>query len=47
MTDNLALGGSAVEELKLVVLTDKELFNKKSKDITAKNRTTTRKALII
>lgn len=38
LADNLALGGSAVEELKLVVLTDKELFNKKSKDITAKKQ---------
>ena len=36
ITDNLALGGSLVEDLGLVVLTDKELFNKKSKDITSK-----------
>lgn len=36
LTDNLALGGSLVEDLGLVVLTDKELFNKKSKDITSK-----------
>lgn len=36
LTENLALGGSLIEDLKLVVLTDKELFNKKSKDITSK-----------
>ena len=39
LTDNIALGGSQVEDFKLVVLTDKELFNKKSKDITAKKQT--------
>lgn len=39
LTDNLALGGSLIEDLKLVVLTDRELFNKKSKDITAKKQT--------
>ena len=39
LTDNLALGGSQIDDLKLVVLTDKELFNKKSKDITAKKQT--------
>lgn len=39
LTENLALGGSLIEDLKLVVLTDKELFNKKSKDITAKKQT--------
>lgn len=38
LTDNLALGGSVIEDLKLVILTDKELFNKKSKDITAKKQ---------
>jgi len=38
LTDNLSLGGSQVEDLKLIVLTDKELFNKKSKDITAKKQ---------
>ena len=31
LAENLALGGSEVEDLKLVVLTDKELFNKKGK----------------
>ncbi len=39
ITDNLALGGSLVEDIKLAVLTDKELFNKKSKDITARKQT--------
>ena len=38
ITENLALGGSLTEDLKLVVLTDRELFNKKSKDITAKKQ---------
>lgn len=38
LTDNLALGGSIIEDFKLVVLTDKELFNKKSKDITAQKK---------
>lgn len=38
LTDNLALGGSIVEDFKLVVLTDKELFNKKSKDITSQKK---------
>ena len=38
LMDNLALGGAVVEDLKLVVLTDKELFNKKSKDITARKQ---------
>lgn len=37
--ENISLGGAAVEDFKLVVLTDKELFNKKSKDITSKKRT--------
>lgn len=36
IAENLALGGSVVEDFKLIVLTDKELFNKKSKDITAR-----------
>ena len=36
LTENIALGGSLIEDFKLVVLTDRELFNKKSKDITAK-----------
>ena len=39
ITDNLALGGSLLEDAKIIVLTDKELFNKKSKDITAKKQT--------
>lgn len=39
LTENLALGGSLVEDLKLIVLTDKELFNKKSKDITSRKHT--------
>ena len=39
LTENLALGGSLIEDYKLVILTDKELFNKKSKDITAKKQT--------
>lgn len=38
ITDNLALGGAFVEDFNLVVLTDKELFNKKSKDITAQKK---------
>lgn len=38
ITENLALGGALIEDFKLVVLTDKELFNKKSKDITAKKQ---------
>ena len=38
ITDNLALGGCEIVDLKLVVLTDKELFNKKSKDITSQKR---------
>ena len=36
ITENIALGGSLIEDFKLVILTDKELFNKKSKDITTK-----------
>ncbi len=38
LTDNLALGGSYIEDFDLIVLTDKELFNKKSKDITAQKK---------
>ena len=38
LTDNIALGGSIIEDYKLVILTDKELFNKRSKDITAKKQ---------
>lgn len=32
--DNVSMSGSLIEPYKLVVLTDKELFNKRSKDIT-------------
>ena len=32
--DNMALSGSIIEDCKLVIITDKELFNKRSKDIT-------------
>lgn len=38
LTDNLALGGTIIEDLRLVVLTDKELFNKKAKDITSQKK---------
>lgn len=38
LTENLALNGSQADDLKLIVLTDKELFNKKSKDITAQKK---------
>ena len=38
ITENLALGGSEITDFKLVILTDKELFNKKSKDITAQKK---------
>ena len=38
VVENLALGGSVLEDFKIVVLTDKELFNKKSKDITGQKR---------
>ena len=36
LTENIALGGSLIEDFNLAVLTDQELFNKKSKDITAR-----------
>ncbi len=36
--DNLSLGGAVIEDLKLILLTDRELFNKKSKDITKQKR---------
>ena len=38
--DNLSLGGAILNDFKVIILTDKELFNKKSKEITAvrKNR---------
>ena len=35
ITDNIVLSGSIIEDCKLVILTDKEFFNKRSKDITA------------
>ena len=38
--DNLSLGGAILNDFKVIILTDKELFNKKSKEVTAvrKNR---------
>ncbi len=38
ITSNIAFGGSLIENLRLCVLSDKELFNKKSKDITSSKR---------
>ena len=38
ITSNLSCGGTLIEDLKLCVLSDKELFNKKSKDITSSKR---------
>lgn len=35
ITNNIALAGSILEDCKLIIITDKEFFNKKSKDITA------------
>ncbi len=34
ITDNAVLAGSIIEDCKLIIITDKELFNKRSKDIT-------------
>ncbi len=34
ITDNIAFAGSKTEDCKLIIITDKELFNKRSKDIT-------------
>ncbi len=34
VTNNIVLAGSIIEDCKLVVITDKEFFNKRSKDIT-------------
>ena len=34
ITDNAVLAGSLIEDCKLIIITDKELFNKRSKDIT-------------
>jgi len=38
MTSNIACGGAMIEDLRLCILGDKELFNKKSKDITTSKR---------
>ena len=38
LTGNTAFGGSVINSFKLVILTDKELFNKKSTDITVAKR---------
>lgn len=38
ITSNIASGGAVIEDLHLCVLSDKELFNKKSKDITTSKR---------
>ena len=34
ITDNIALTGSIIEDYKLIIITDKEFFNKRSKEIT-------------
>ncbi|MBQ9246090.1 transcription-repair coupling factor [bacterium] len=34
ITDNIVLAGSIIENCKLIIITDKEFFNKRSKDIT-------------
>ena len=34
ITDNIVLAGSIIEDCKLIIITDKEFFNKRSKDIT-------------
>ena len=34
ITDNIVLSGSIIEDCKLIIITDKEFFNKRSKDIT-------------
>jgi len=34
ITDNMVLAGSIIEDCKLIIITDKEFFNKRSKDIT-------------
>ena len=34
ITDNIALAGSIIEDYKLIIITDKEFFNKRSKEIT-------------
>lgn len=38
LTSNTAFGGSVINSLKLVILTDKELFNKRSADVTVAKR---------
>ena len=38
ITDNLSLGGAVLNDFKVILLTDKELFNKKSKEVTAVRR---------
>lgn len=38
VTQSVSCGGAFIEDLKLCILSDKELFNKKSKDITASKR---------
>ncbi len=38
ITSNIASGGAVIEDFHLCVLSDKELFNKKSKDITTSKR---------
>ena len=38
LTDNTAFGGSVINSFKLVILTDKELFNKRSADVTVAKR---------
>lgn len=35
ITNNLVLAGSIIDDCKIAIITDKELFNKRSKDITA------------
>ncbi len=34
ITDNIVLSGSIIEDCRLIIITDKEFFNKRSKDIT-------------
>lgn len=36
ITDNIVLAGSIIEDCKLIIITDKEFFNKRSKNITGK-----------
>ena len=39
LTNNIASGGALIDDLRLCLLSDKELFNKKSKDVTVSKRT--------